>query len=149
VDENLQKVERWFMNADDNSDSHQNLIITFWPICNVPWNLHANLFRCIRINKLTSKKYAKTINLLCEGNKVFVKYHAKEGGFHPQPPFAYALDSSCLNYCRHCCCCCLLFLYSHTKPANNREQATRRTLFLKREQQKDRMQPMWLQVKND
>jgi len=25
----LQKVERWFLNADDNPDSHQNLIITF------------------------------------------------------------------------------------------------------------------------
>ena len=36
--------------ADDNPDSHQKLIITFWPIYNVLWNLHANLFRgiCIR-----------------------------------------------------------------------------------------------------
>jgi len=30
--------------------------------------------------QLTSKKYAKTINLLCAGNKVFVKYQA-QGGF--------------------------------------------------------------------
>jgi len=36
VDESLQKVVRWFLDADDNSDSHQNLIITFWPIYNVP-----------------------------------------------------------------------------------------------------------------
>jgi len=25
---------RWFLVADDNLDSHQNLIITFWPIYN-------------------------------------------------------------------------------------------------------------------
>jgi len=25
--------------------SHQNLLITFWPVYNVPWNIHANLFR--------------------------------------------------------------------------------------------------------
>jgi len=32
----LQKVVRWFLDADDNPDSHQNLIIAFWPIYNVP-----------------------------------------------------------------------------------------------------------------
>jgi len=32
----LQKVVRWFLDADDNPDSNQNLIITFWPIYNVP-----------------------------------------------------------------------------------------------------------------
>jgi len=26
----------------NNADSHRNLIFTFWPICNVSWNLHAN-----------------------------------------------------------------------------------------------------------
>jgi len=30
------QVVRWFLDADDNPDSHQNLIITFWPIYNVP-----------------------------------------------------------------------------------------------------------------
>jgi len=30
------------LDADDNPDSLQNLVITFWPIYNVPWNLHAN-----------------------------------------------------------------------------------------------------------
>jgi len=34
---------------------------------------------------LTSKKYAKTIDLLCEGNKVFVKYQAQGEGFNPNP----------------------------------------------------------------
>ena len=38
------------------------------------------------VDKLTSKKYAKTINLLCAGNKVFVKYQAQgEGGLTPSP----------------------------------------------------------------
>jgi len=39
-----QKVVRRLLDADDNPDSHQNLIITLWPIYNVPWNLHANSF---------------------------------------------------------------------------------------------------------
>jgi len=41
----MQKVVRWFLDADDKLDSHQ--IITFCPICNVPWNLHTNSFRGI------------------------------------------------------------------------------------------------------
>jgi len=37
--------------------------------------------------QLTSKKYAKTINLLCPGNKVFVKYQAHAGSLnHKAPP---------------------------------------------------------------
>ena len=32
----LQKVVRWFLDADDNPDYHQNLIITFCPIYDVP-----------------------------------------------------------------------------------------------------------------
>jgi len=38
------------------------------------------------VDKLTSKKYAKTINVLCAGNKVFVKYQAQGGGFNPKTP---------------------------------------------------------------
>jgi len=30
VGEGLQTEVRWFLDADDNPDSHQNLIITFW-----------------------------------------------------------------------------------------------------------------------
>jgi len=45
----LQKAVRWFLDADVNPDSHQNLVITFSSIYNVPWNLHANLFRGICI----------------------------------------------------------------------------------------------------
>jgi len=37
------------MDADDNPDSHQNLVITFWPTYHVPWNVHANSFRGICI----------------------------------------------------------------------------------------------------
>jgi len=32
----LQKVVRWFLDADDNADFHQNLIITLWAIYVVP-----------------------------------------------------------------------------------------------------------------
>jgi len=51
--------------------------------------LHANSFRGIckkKVDKLTSKKYAQTINLLCASNKVFGKYEsqawAQFGGGH-------------------------------------------------------------------
>jgi len=44
----------------------------------IPWYLQ-------QVDKLTSKKYAKElINLLCEGNKVFVKYQA-QGSLPPIP----------------------------------------------------------------
>jgi len=32
----LQKVVRWILAVDENPDSHQNLIITLWPIENIP-----------------------------------------------------------------------------------------------------------------
>jgi len=38
------------------------------------------------VDKLTSKKYAKTINLLCAGDKVFVKYQAQGGALTPKHP---------------------------------------------------------------
>jgi len=80
-------VVRWFLDADDNPDSHEILIISFWPIYNVslkfvckfiPWYLHL-------VDKLTNRKYAKTINLLCAGNKVFVKNQAQGGVLTPTP----------------------------------------------------------------
>jgi len=37
------------------------------------------------VDKLRSKKYAKTINSLCSGNKVFVKYQAQKGVLTPVP----------------------------------------------------------------
>jgi len=45
----LKKVVRWFLYPDNNPDPHQNLIITFWRIYSIPWNLHANSFRDICI----------------------------------------------------------------------------------------------------
>jgi len=50
--------------------------------------------------KLTSKKYAKTFNFLCAGNKDFVKYQAQEGDFNPNPPLAYDLENVTLVYAR-------------------------------------------------
>jgi len=54
----LQKVVRRFLDAEGNPDSHQNLIITFWPIFNIPWDLHANLFRgiCIKSTSQQAKR---------------------------------------------------------------------------------------------
>jgi len=50
-------------------------------------NLHSNLFGGIcKVYKLTSKKYAKTFDFLCPGNKDFVKYQAQERGFNPKHP---------------------------------------------------------------
>ena len=94
----LQKVVRWFLDADDNPDSHQNLSITFWHIYNVPWNLHANLFHGIcEVNKLTSRKYAKTFNFLCAGNKDFVKYQGQRGWLNPIPPMCMPLCECMAN----------------------------------------------------
>jgi len=42
------------------------------------------------VDNLTSKKYAKTYNFLCTGNKDFVKYQAQEG-VNPSTSPAYAL----------------------------------------------------------
>jgi len=35
--------------------------------------------------------YAKTINLLCTGNKAFVTYQVQGGGFNPENQIVYAL----------------------------------------------------------
>jgi len=51
----------------------------------IPWYLH-------EIDNLTSKKYAKTIDLFCAGNKVLVKYQAQGGGVLTPTPLAYALE---------------------------------------------------------
>jgi len=49
VDERSTNVVRWFLDADDNPDSHQSLISSSSAIYIVPWNLHANSFRCVYI----------------------------------------------------------------------------------------------------
>jgi len=40
--------------------------------------------------QINKDKHAKTVNFLCVGNAVFVKYQAQGRG--GQPPLAYALD---------------------------------------------------------
>jgi len=64
---------RWFLDADDNPDSHENLIISFWPIYNASLKFACKFIPCYLhlVDKLTNKKHAKTINLLCAGNIVF------------------------------------------------------------------------------
>jgi len=43
------------------------------------------IYFVVFVDKLTSKKYVKTIKLLCAGNKVFVKYQAQGGVLTPTP----------------------------------------------------------------
>jgi len=50
----LQKVVRWFLDADDSPNSHQNIIITFWPIYNICMQLYSVVFASSR--QITSKK---------------------------------------------------------------------------------------------
>jgi len=52
---------------------------------------HTLLFALSR--QINKQKYAKTINLLCADNKVFVKYQAQGRGFNPPPFLAYALGT--------------------------------------------------------
>jgi len=55
-------VVRWFLDADDNPDSHQNLIITFWPIYKL-------LEICIKIHSVVfvlSRQIKK--QKLCQSN---------------------------------------------------------------------------------
>ena len=54
----------------------------FLEIC---MQIHSLFFALSR--QINKQKYAKTMNLLCEDNKVFVKYQAQgKGGFiHPPP----------------------------------------------------------------
>jgi len=57
----------------------------FLEIC---MQVHAVVFALSR--QINKQKYAKTINPLCAGNKVFVKYWAQGGGFNSNS-LAYAL----------------------------------------------------------
>jgi len=43
--------------------------------------IHSVVFALSR--QINKQKYAKTINLFCAGNKVFVKYQAHWGGLTP------------------------------------------------------------------
>jgi len=52
--------------------------------------IHSLLFALSR--QISKQKYAETINLLCAGYKVFVKYQA-QGGFYPPPFLANALGT--------------------------------------------------------
>ena len=59
----LQKLVRWFLDADDNLDSHRNPIILFWPIYNAPRNLYAKFFRviCIKSANWQAKSMRKQV----------------------------------------------------------------------------------------
>jgi len=92
----LQKVVRWFLDADNSPNSLQNIIISFWSIYNVPWSFHANLFRgiCIKSTSYQAKSMRKQLISFAQVIK-FCKISCSRGGFnHNPPPFAYALEAS-------------------------------------------------------
>ena len=53
--------------------------------CSMKFTCKFTTWHLDQVDKLTSKKYVKTINLLCAGNKVFVKFQA-QGGLPQTPP---------------------------------------------------------------
>jgi len=55
----------------------------FLEIC---MQIHFVVFALSRQISLTSKKYAKAVNLLCAGNKVFVTYQIQGKDFNPNLP---------------------------------------------------------------
>jgi len=80
VDERYAKVVRWFLDADDDPNSHKNLIITFGPFTmflEICMQIFFVLFAFSR--QMNKQKYAKSINLLCTGNKVW-KISSSRGG---------------------------------------------------------------------
>ena len=80
----LQKVVRWFLDADDNPYSHRNLIISFGPFTlflEICMQFHSVVLAISR--QINKQRHAKTINPLCAGNKVL--YNIK---------FLYALELS-------------------------------------------------------
>jgi len=75
-----QKAVRWFLDADDIQHSHQSLIITFGPFTifvEFCMQIHSVEFALSR--QINKQKVCEN-NLLCTGNKVFVKYQAQEDG---------------------------------------------------------------------
>jgi len=95
-------VARWFLDAGDNSDLHKNRKV----LLNDPFTLfleycmqiHSVVFALSRqINKPKVKKYAKTINLICAGNKIFITYQTW-WGFNPTPLRTPLISP---NVCQH------------------------------------------------
>jgi len=78
----------WFLHADDNPDSYRNLIITFGSFAmflQIFMQIHSMVFA---LSQQINKQKVCENNLLCAGNKVFVKYQAQGWGFNPNPPCA-------------------------------------------------------------
>jgi len=79
-------VVRWFLDADDNEDSPRSDYYFLAHLqCSLKFACKFILWYLHYVDKLTSKKYAKTVNLLCASNNVFVKYQAQGGGLTPTP----------------------------------------------------------------
>jgi len=96
------RKKRWFLDVDNDTDSHRNLIISFGPstmFLEICMQIHSVVFGLSR--QINKKKYAETINRFCQGNNVFVKYQLM-GGFNPNPPLlAYILVPNGFNCLDH------------------------------------------------
>jgi len=66
----------------------------FLEIC---MQIHSVVFALSRQINKQKVTYAQTINLLCAGNKVFVKYQAQEGGFNLRAPLRTSLGPALTN----------------------------------------------------
>ena len=77
-----------FPDANDNPDSHQNLLNSFWPIYNVPWNLHANSFPgiCIKSTNEQAKSMRKHLIPFTQVIKFCKISSSRRAGFNPNPP---------------------------------------------------------------
>jgi len=73
------RIKRWQL--------RQILLYYFWPIYNVPWNLHANSFCgiCIKSTNQQAKSMRKQYNPFAQVIKFFVKYQAQGGGVNSKP----------------------------------------------------------------
>jgi len=83
----LQK-ERWFLDADDNVDSHRNLIITFFSpytvflaIC---MQIHSVVF-ALKVNKITNKNMRKRLISFAQAIK-FLRNIKLNVVVNPNPP---------------------------------------------------------------
>ena len=97
VEKRSAKVLKCFLDANDNPDSHQNLLNSFWPIYNVPWNLHTNSFPgiCIKSTNEQAKSMRKQLIPFTQVIKFCEISSSRREGFNPNPP------TPCVRPCCH------------------------------------------------
>jgi len=95
----LQKVMRWFLDADNNPEiPTKSQLLLFGPFTmflEICMQINSVVFALNR--QINKQKYAKTINLLCAGCIVFVRYQAQGRLTPTPPPLAYAFGPQTLK----------------------------------------------------